>query len=341
MPVVGLSVRERTEELERSSLSGWATRSSQSKGRERAEEFDPLRTAFQLDRDRILFSSAFGRLRDKTHVFIPARDDGVYPAFRSRITHALAVAQIGRTIARGMRVNEDLVEAVALGADLGATPFGEAGEEGLATMLDPPFRHDEQSLRVVEVLENAGRGLNLSWEVRDGILHHSWSMPPAATVEGQIVRLATRIATITHDLEDAFRAGIVARDELPPEVVGPLGTSAQDRVSTLIRDVITSSENSPEVMFSNVVDDAQSATFAFLRGRVTDSGRVLAERDRALHVVRSLVVYLMESTDAMGHSGLEMAEGDEQALVDYLSSLGDQAVSTLFTRTFMPGARNR
>ena len=338
--VVGLSVRERIEELERSCMSGWATLSSQSKGRERGESPDPLRTVFQVDRDRILYCAAFRRLRDKTHCFIPARDADADPPFRTRLTHTLTAAQIGRTIARGLRANEDLVEAIALGSDLGGTPYGEAGEEALATMLKPPFRHDEQSLRIVEVLENSGRGLNLSWEVRDGILHHSWSMPPAATLEGQIVRLATRIALVTHDLADAFRAGLVSRDELPSAVVSVLGASAGDRVSTLVRDVIETSEGTPEVRFGNAVDEAQRRIAQFMEERIFSAEAVLGERDRAVHVVRSLVVFLMETPDWLRGA---VGDGDdlEQRVVDHLSGLSDRAIGRLFTQTFMPGDRPR
>ena len=333
---MGATVRQRAEELERSSLSGWATVSSQSKGRERPEPPDTVRTAFQVDRDRILHSLAFRRLRDKTHCFIPARDGGL-PPYRTRLTHTLMVSQVGRTIARGLRANEDLVEAIALGADLGATPYGLAGEEALAAMLEPPFRHDEQSLRIVEVLEDGGRGLNLSWEVRDGILHHTWSMPPAATLEGQLVRLATRITLVTGDLDDALRGGLVSTDDLPAEAVERLGRSTEQRVATLIGDVVATGAATPTPSFSAEVDEAQHQLARFMAQRVGSLPVVRGERDRALHVVSSLVVYLREVSDALPRTA-RAGEAIEQRIVDYLSGLGDQATRRLFVRTFVPGA---
>lgn len=337
---MGSSVRERVEERERSSLSGWATISSQSKGRERPEPPDPIRPAFQVDRDRILHSTAFRRLHDKTHRFVPAREVDADPPYRTRLTHALAVAQIGRTIARGLRANEDLVEAIALGADLGAPPYGYAGEEALAVMLDPPFRHDEQSLRIVEVLADGGRGLNLSWEVRDGILHHSWSMPPAASLEGQIARVATRVAIVTHDLEDAFRAGLASRDELPGEAAAVLGAETGRRVATLVGDVIEHSASTPQPGFSAPVDGAQRQLAAFLTERVAATPTMSGERDRALHVLRSLVVYLGEAPAQLPRP-VVADDGVEQRIVDYLSGLGDRAAGRLFARTFMPGSGAR
>lgn len=337
IPVVGTTVRERVEDLERSSLSGWATVSSQSKGRERPEAADPIRTAFQVDRDRILHSLAFRRLHDKTHCFIPARDAGAEPPYRTRLTHTLTVAQIARTIGRALRANEDLVEAIALGADLGATPFGHAGEEALAAMLEPPFRHDEQSLRVVEALEEGGRGLNLSWEVRDGILHHPWSMPPAATLEGQVVRLATRIALVTYDVDDALRAGLVSADDLPEDAVAVLGGTTGQRVSRLVGDLVDHGESTPTPAFSDDVEAAQSQLTRFLGQRIGATATVRGERDRALHVMSSLVVFLREVPDGLPRP----PRGDEaleQRIVDHLSGLGDGAARRLFVRTFVPGA---
>jgi dGTPase len=337
--VVGLSVRERTEELERSSLSGWATKSAQSKGRERAELPDPIRTAFQVDRDRILNSAAFRRLQGKTHCFIPALDIDADPPFGTRLTHVLAVAQVARSVARGIRANEDLTEAIAFGASLGSTPYGYAGEEALAGMLDPPFRVVEQSLRIVEGLEGGGRGLNLSWEVRDGILHHSWSMPPAATVEGQIARLATRVVVVSHDLGDAVRAGMVSRDELPTEGVRVLGRTAEHRAATMIADLVRYGGSFPEPQFSAEVETAERELNLFLTRRVEGSPGVSAQRDRAKHVLQSLVVYLLEAPEQLPRSA--SGDGLEQRVVDHLSSLGDRAAGRLFTRFFMPGRPRR
>src|SRR5256714_8217740 len=205
------SPRERIEQVERDTLSERATLSSATKGREREEEPHALRTAFQRDRDRIVHAKSFRRLKHKTQVFIAPEGDH----YRVRLTHTLEVAQIARTAARALRLNEDLTEAIALGHDLGHTPFGHLGEEALTPFLDRPFRHHEQSLRVVDFLEDEGRGLNLTWEVRDGILNHTWSMPQPATLEAQLVRYADRIAYVNHDIDDAIRAGVLDPAELP------------------------------------------------------------------------------------------------------------------------------
>ncbi|MGH2652104.1 MAG: dGTP triphosphohydrolase, partial [Actinomycetota bacterium] len=204
-------IRERQEAWERTYLSERATLSGESKGRERHEEPHPIRADFQRDRDRIVHSKAFRRLKHKTQVFIAPEGDH----YRVRLTHTLEVAQIARTIARALRLNEDLTEAISLGHDLGHTPFGHLGEQALSPFLGRPFRHSEQSLRVVDHLERDGDGLNLTWEVRDGIVNHPWSMPEPATLEGQVVRLADRIGYVNHDIDDAIRAGILNEADLP------------------------------------------------------------------------------------------------------------------------------
>src|SRR5713101_6811948 len=225
MTALDQRVRARTEELERQLLSDRAVLAADSKGRERDEEPDPLRTAFQRDRDRIVHSKAFRRLKHKTQVFIAPEGDH----YRVRLTHTLEVAQIARTAARALRLNEDLTEAIALGHDLGHTPFGHLGEEALTPFLGRPFRHSEQSLRVVDFLENDGQGLNLTWEVRDGIVHHPWSMPSPSTLEAQIVRFADRIAYVNHDVDDAIRAGVLEPGELPRDVLDILGRTHSER----------------------------------------------------------------------------------------------------------------
>ena len=210
------AVRERTEDLERASLSTWATLAAESKGRDTYEEPDALRTAFQSDRDRILHSAAFRRLKHKSHLLLGEGHR------RTRATHALEVAQVARTLGRGLRLNEDLIEAIALGCDLGNTAFGDAGEEALSMFTSGPFRHEEQSLRVVERLENAGAGLNLTWEVRDGILNHRPDASPPATVEAQAVRVAVAITTATHDVRDACKSGVLAAQDIPDSVTATL-----------------------------------------------------------------------------------------------------------------------
>ncbi|HEY6678234.1 MAG TPA: dNTP triphosphohydrolase, partial [Actinomycetota bacterium] len=217
--------RERTEEIERQTLAPYATLAAESKGRERDEEHDALRTCFQRDRDRIVHSKSFRRLKHKTQVFLAPEGDH----YRVRLTHTLEVSQIARTAARALRLNEDVAEAISLGHDLGPTPFGHLGEQALTPFLGRPFRHNEQSLRVVDYLEDDGRGLNLTWEVRDGIVNHTWSMPAPSTLEAQVVRFADRIAYINHDVDDAVRAGVIEPTELPDDALGVLGRTHAER----------------------------------------------------------------------------------------------------------------
>lgn len=326
------AVRERTEDLERASLSTWATLASESKGRDRFEESDRLRTSFQVDRDRIVHSRAFHRLRDKTQAFIAAVGDH----HRVRLDHTLEVAQIARTIARGLRLNEDLVEAIALGHDLGHTSFADAGEEALSVFTEVPFRHNEQSLRVVERLETAGRGLNLTWEVRDGILNHTASMPEPATVEGQVVRLASRIASACHDLEAAVAAGIVREEDVPADVAGVLGRAQDSRVATMVNDVVAASMDQPDARTGRAVADAQGRLQEFLAARVHQRPAAVAERDRAVHLLRSLAVYHLENPDHLPaeHRG---DEARETRVLDYVSGLTDQDALQTFASLFLPG----
>src|SRR5512134_2523060 len=244
--------RERIEQIERQTLSPHATLSAASKGRETEEPPDPLRTCFQRDRDRIVHSKAFRRLKHKTQVFLAPEGDH----YRVRLTHTLEVSQIARTAARALRLNEDLAEAIALGHDLGHTPFGHLGEQALTPFLDKPFRHNEESLRIVDHLENDGNGLNLTWEVRDGILHHPWSMPEPSTPEGQIVRLADRIAYVNHDVDDAVRAGVLREDEL--------ARSHAERINALVTDPVEPSADSPHVRLSEDVFGALDALRDFM-----------------------------------------------------------------------------
>src|SRR4029079_4446191 len=226
--------RERTERIEHDTLSPFAVRSAESKGRERTEPLDPLRTCFQRDRDRILHAKAFRRLKHKTQVFLAPEGDH----YRVRLTHTLDVSHIARTVARALRLNEDLAVSIALGPDWGHAPLGPLGEQALTPFLGRPFRHSEQSLRVVDYLEDDGRGLNLTWEVRDGMLHHPWSMPPPSTLEAKIVRFADRIAYVNHDVDDAIRAGVLGADELPAGPLEVLGPTHSARINTLVSDLV-------------------------------------------------------------------------------------------------------
>jgi dGTPase len=251
--------RTRTEQLEHETLSERACFADATKGRERSESEDDMRSAFQRDRDRIVHCKAFRRLAHKTQVFLAPEGDH----YRVRLTHTLEVAQVARTIARALRLNEDLTEAICLGHDLGHTPFGHLGEEVVARFL-PGFRHNLQSVRVVEVLES----LNLTWEVRDGIANHTWTMPMPTSLEGQITRYADRIAYINHDIDDAVRAGILTEDELPDDTRGVLGSSHSERIRTMVTDLVRASEAAEEIRMTPSVFDAMIVTRDFLFERV-------------------------------------------------------------------------
>src|SRR5688572_8789731 len=253
------TVRDQIEALELGSLSSKAQLASSSKGREHPEPEDDIRTCYQRDRDRIVHSKSFRRLAHKTQVFLAPEGDH----FRVRLTHTLEVAQIARTIARALRLNEDLVEAVCLGHDLGHTPFGHLGEEVVAE-FHPGFRHNLQSVRIVEVLED----LNLSWEVRDGIANHTWTMPMPGTLEGQIARYADRIAYINHDIDDAIRAGILQDDDLPASTVEVLGRTHAKRASAMVNDLVAASEDRSEIGMTEPIFEAMAETRAFLFERV-------------------------------------------------------------------------
>jgi dGTPase len=267
--------RLKTEQIERETLSPRATLAEKTRGRDEPEPEDDLRTAFQRDRDRIVHSKAFRRLGHKTQVFLAPEGDH----YRVRLTHTLEVTQVARTIARALRLNEDLVEAICLGHDLGHTPFGHLGEEVVAA-FHPGFRHNLQSVRIVEVLER----LNLTWEVRDGIANHTWSMPTfPATLEGQIARYADRIAYINHDIDDGLRAGILTEEALPQTTLEVLGRSHTTRIRTMVGDLVTASDDRDEVQMSPEVFRAMTETRAFLfervyLGRVGDATRQEVER---------------------------------------------------------------
>lgn len=316
------AVRERTEDIERASLSTWATLSAETKGRDTYEEPDPLRTTFQSDRDRILHAAAFRRLKHKSHLLL---GDGHR---RTRATHALEVSQIGRMLGRGLRLNEDLIEAIALGHDIGNTPFGDAGDEALSMFTTGPFRHEEQSLRVVERLENGGAGLNLTWEVRDGILNHPAGTASPATVEGQAVRVADLIAAATHDVRDACKAGVLSPDTIPASVTATLGQTEEARLAALVTDVVTESVDQPELALSPPVENALHTLLDLLRQALANSVEVIGERNRAVHCLSSLAVYEMqnppEGTDAV------------TAVLDTVTGWTDAEALAEFRRRFLP-----
>ena len=328
----GRTVRARTEELERATLSERATLVAESKGRDRAEGPDALRTDFQQDRDRIVHSKAFRRLKHKTQVFIAPEGDH----YRVRLTHTLEVAQIARTAARALRLNEDLTEAIALGHDLGHTPFGHLGEEALSPFLGRQFRHNEQSLRIVEHLEREGRGLNLTWEVRDGIVNHTWSMPLPATLEGQVARFADRVAYVNHDIDDAIRAGIIGPRDLPEQATDTLGRTHSERIETLVTDLVTQSEDRPEIGLSDTILRALDVLRDFLFERVYLREEAHAEQRKAVELVRSLFAYYLDHPDAVP-AEYRATPGDAPTHVaDYIAGMTDRYALRTYEQLFLP-----
>jgi dGTPase len=326
------SVRERTEEIERQILSPHAALAEHTKGREREEEPDQLRTAYQRDRDRILHAKAFRRLKHKTQVFISPEGDH----YRVRLTHTLEVSQIARTVARALRLNEDLTEAVALGHDLGHTPFGHLGEEALSPYLDRPFRHNEQSLRVVDYLENDGRGLNLTWEVRDGIVNHTWSQPLPATLEAQTARFADRIAYVNHDVDDAVRAGILEPSDLPASAVDVLGVTHAERVNTLVTDLVAQSVDSDEIKLSAGVLVALDQLRTFLFERVYLRSEAHDEQAKAISLVRSLFEYYLEHPDAVPAEYVRSPGELPTRVADYIAGMTDRFALRAYEQLFLP-----
>jgi dGTPase len=324
--------RERTEEIERQTLAPYATLAAESKGRERDEEQDALRTCFQRDRDRIVHSKSFRRLKHKTQVFLAPEGDH----YRVRLTHTLEVSQIARTAARALRLNEDLAEAISLGHDLGHTPFGHLGEQALTPFLGRPFRHNEQSLRVVDYLEDDGHGLNLTWEVRDGIVNHTWSMPAPSTLEAQVVRFADRIAYINHDVDDAVRAGVIEPTELPDDALGVLGRTHAERVKTLVTDLVDRSEDSPEIRMSDEAFRALDALRDFLFERVYLRDEARSEQDKAIALVRSLFAHYLDHPDQVPEE-YHRAPGDLPTRVaDYIAGMTDRYALRVYEQLFLP-----
>ena len=324
--------RERSEEIERETLSPTATLASASKGREHDEPQDDLRTCFQRDRDRIVHSKAFRRLKHKTQVFLAPEGDH----YRVRLTHTLEVSQIARTSSRALRLNEDLTEAIALGHDLGHTPFGHLGEQALTPFLGRPFRHNEQSLRIVDHLENDGEGLNLSWEVRDGIVNHTWSMPQPSTPEAQLVRFADRIAYVNHDVDDAVRAGVIEQGELPNGPLEVLGATHSARINTLVTDLVGGSADGPEIGLSDDVFRALDALREFLFDHVYLRDEARSEQDKAISMVRSLFAHYLDHPEEVPQE-YHRAPGDLPTRVaDYIAGMTDRYALRTYERLFLP-----
>ena len=321
------TIREKFEEREKRILSPLAAASACSRGRLKYEPKCDLRTEFQRDRDRILHSKSFRRLKHKTQVFIAPEGDH----FRTRLTHTLEVAQIARTIARALNLNEDLTEAIGLGHDLGHTPFGHAGEEVLNVIVPEGFRHNEQSLRVVDFLEQ-GKGLNLTQEVRDGILCHTGEQEPF-TLEGQIVRIADRIAYINHDIDDAIRGGVLTNSDLPKECIWILGADHRSRINTMVVDVVKTSMGQEKIRMSETVWEATKQLRNFLFENVYVGSLAKAEEEKAKHIIEELYTYYMDNPDALPASPNSSLS---RTVCDYIAGMTDRFAIKQFRRLFVP-----
>jgi dGTPase len=348
-----------SEEIEEKTLSRFAAHSSRSRGRLRLEDQDPIRMVFQRDRDRILHSKAFRRLKHKTQVFIDPEEDH----FRTRLTHTLEVAQIGRTIARALRLNEDLTEAIALAHDLGHTPFGHGGEEAIDEALrsylpNSTFRHYDQSLRIVDALERNGHGLNLTWEVRDGILGHSKGGKDLGivqgtdipeTLEGMVVRIADRIAYLNHDIDDSIRAQILKESDLPADAIALLGTTHNQRITTMVMNVIIGSEGKPDVKMTGPVLDATNRLKDYMYENVyLVDRRGNVEMSKAKDLLQRLFQLYMDKPELAPSSMLAGYYVDNyielplveraQHVTDFIAGMTDRYAATKFREHFFPMA---
>lgn len=333
-----MTIREQLEKRELEFLSPYAALSSKSKGRKRSEKECDIRPVFQRDRDRILHSKAFRRLKQKTQVFLLPKGDH----YRTRLTHTLEVSQNARTIAKALRLNEDLVEAVALGHDLGHTPFGHAGERALNEICPLGFAHYRQSVRVVEILENKGRGLNLTWEVRDGIANHRTSGKPS-TLEGKIVRLSDKIAYINHDIDDAERAGILMETEIPLRYREVLGFTTRERLNSIIHDIVRNSENQPDIIMSPSMEQAMSELREFMFRHVYKNPRARQEEEKACGMIQALYRHYSKYPEEMPVeyiSLIERGEKREQVICDYIAGMTDQYSMDKFSELYIPKSWN-
>jgi len=347
-----MNIREEFEKREKGFISPFGCISAESKGRIRPEPPCPIRTVFQVDRDRIVYSDAFRRLKYKTQVFLTPLGD----QYRTRLTHTLEVAEIARTIARAMRLNEDLVEAIALAHDLGHTPFGHGGETILQEIYSPDFSHKGQSLRVVDVLENNGLGLNLTDEVRDGIAKHSKGygkiIPDdpterASTIEGNVVRVADIMAYLNHDLDDAVRSGVVTPDQIPASCINILGRTHSERANTMIKDLVYSthvSDNELILQMSDEIYDSMTELRHFLYENVYRSPKVHNEFVKAKKILSELYAYFLDNDDMLqkklkeiGISGCNHHHQSKERIVcDFIASMTDRYALTLYQKIFFP-----
>lgn len=328
---------EHIYEFEEKYLSPYACKSNQTAGRAIATEPSLLRTEYQRDRDRIIHSKAFRRLKHKTQVFLSPKGDH----YRTRLTHTLEVMQVARTIARALQLNEDLTEAISLGHDLGHTPFGHSGENVLNKLNPNGFEHNKHSLRVVDLLENDGEGLNLTFEVRDGVLHHKKSGKPA-TLEGKIVSYADRIAYMNHDIEDAILGGILTEDDIPRHIAEVLGDSKAKRIDTLVRDIVSNSYNKNFVAYSEPIDKVADELRDFMFQRVYFNPKAKIEEQKANQMIEFLYEYYIKHPDKLPsfYVGLIEKWGIDNAVTDYIASMTDTFAVKAFEDLFVPNCWN-
>ncbi|MDO4619463.1 MAG: deoxyguanosinetriphosphate triphosphohydrolase [Lachnospiraceae bacterium] len=328
-------IREELEQNEIRTLSPYAQLSVKSKGRERAEEPCDIRTCYMRDRDRIVHSKSFRRLKDKTQVFLAPQGDH----YRTRLMHTLEVSQTAGTIARCLRLNEDLVEAIALGHDLGHTPFGHAGERALNEICPLGFRHYEQSVRAAQILEKDGRGLNLTYEVTDGILNHGTARHPA-TLEGQVVRLCDKISYIHHDMDDAERARILRETDIPEHLRTLLGNSTRERLNTFIHDIVSTSRGKAEVMMSEEIAEGMKELRKFMFDHLYSNPAAKSEESKAISMIKQMYEYYIAHPEKMGEEYVRMVREEsapkERIVCDYISGMTDQYSMVKYAEIFIP-----
>lgn len=336
MRVKGMQIRENLEKREAEILSPYACHSTDSKGRDRAEEECDIRPVFQRDRDRILHSKSFRRLKDKTQVFLTPEGDH----YRTRLTHTLEVSQNARTIAKALRLNEELVEAIALGHDLGHTPFGHAGERALNNVCSLGFAHNEQSVRTVELLEKNGQGLNLTVEVRDGILHHQTKGNPS-TLEGRVVRFSDKIAYIHHDMDDAIRGGILKEEDVPKEIGEVIGYNSAEWIDHFIHDIVSNSYEKNCIVMSEPVAEAMARLRRFMFEHVYTNPKAKSEEGKAVMLVETLFGYFCKHKDRLSGEMLmllERGEPLERVVCDHISAMTDRYAIAKFEEIYVPAS---
>ncbi|MDD6806661.1 MAG: deoxyguanosinetriphosphate triphosphohydrolase [Lachnospiraceae bacterium] len=329
-----MNIRESLEAWEDEYLSPYAMHSKDSKGRLKNEEQCDIRPVFQRDRDRIIHSKAFRRLKDKTQVFLTPEGDH----YRTRLTHTLEVSQTARTIAKALALNEELVEAIALGHDLGHTPFGHAGERALNRVCPTGFKHNEQSVRTVDKLEKDGQGINLTYEVRDGILNHQTSGMPA-TLEGKVVRLSDKIAYIHHDMDDAIRGGILKEKDVPKEIAKAIGATCGQRLDHFIHDIVNTSESTDDVRMSEETAQAMTDMRRFMFERVYQNPIAKAEEGKAETLIETLYYYYLDHIMLLPDFLLDLierGESKEAVVCDYIGAMTDRFVTAKYQEIYIP-----